>query len=224
MLQLQQKGLFLMADSPKKLSIALLESYKHHLLGLLHNNNSLYITYADGMEAYGENFVYNMLGIEDQITPQLADLNNSDDLQDFAWDYNNEYDLAKIDPKHYEDAAISEHLYLAVIDNSKRSIVNPRELFDFDYDLGVDNLHENLHDFALNLYQKDQNWHKLLNKYAKINTQKQIIIAIDELIYNVATNTPIQYKILQQKINEAIVKAWNNKYLAKVKQAVSESY
>ena len=213
-----------MVDLPKKLSIALLDSYKYHLLGLLHNDNSLYITYADGVEAYSENFMYSMLGIEDQITPQLADLNNSDDLQDFAWDYNHEYDLIKIDPKHYEDAAISEHLYLTIIDNGKRSIVSPMELFDFDYDLGVDNLHENLHDFALNFYQKDQNWHELLNGYAKINTQKQIIIAIDELIYNVATNTPIQYKILQQKINEAIVKAWNNKYLAKVKQAVSESY
>lgn len=224
MLQLQQKGPFLMVDLPKKLSIALLDSYKYHLLGLLHNDNSLYITYADGVEAYSENFMYSMLGIEDQITPQLADLNNSDDLQDFAWDYNHEYDLIKIDPKHYEDAAISEHLYLTIIDNGKRSIVSPMELFDFDYDLGVDNLHENLHDFALNFYQKDQNWHELLNGYAKINTQKQIIIAIDELIYNVATNTPIQYKILQQKINEAIVKAWNNKYLAKVKQAVSESY
>lgn len=213
-----------MADSPKKLSIALLESYKHHLSGLLHNNNSLYITYADGMEAYGENFVYNMLGIENQITPKLADLNNSDDLQDFAWDYSHEYDLTKIDPKHYEDAAVGEHLYLAIIDNDKRSIVNPRELFDFDYDLGVDNLHENLHDFTLNLCQKDQNWHELLNKYAEINTQKQIIIVIDELIYNVATNAPVQYKILQQKINEAIAKAWNNKYLIKAKQAVSESY
>lgn len=213
-----------MADLPKKLSIALLESYKHRLSGLLHNNNSLYITYADGVEAYSENFMYNILGIEDQITPQLADLNNSDDLQDFAKDYNHEYDLAKIDPKHYEDAAISEHLYLAIIDNGKRSIVNPRELFDFNYDFSVDNLHENLHDFALNLYQKDQNWHELLNEYAKINTQKQIIIAIDELIYNVATNAPTQYKILQQKINEAIAKAWNNKYLIKTKQAVSESY
>lgn len=213
-----------MADLPKKLSIALLESYKHHLSGLLPNNNSLYITYADGIEAYGENFMYNMLGIENQIIPQLVDLNNSDDLQNFAWDYNHEYDLAKIDPKHYEDAAISEHLYLAIIDNGKRSIVNPRELFDFDYDLGVDNLHENLHDFALNLYQKDQNWHELLNEYAKINTQKQIIITIDELIYNVAANAPVQYKILQQKINEAITKAWNNKYLIKAKQAVNESY
>lgn len=213
-----------MADSPKKLSIALLESYKHHLSGLLHNNNSLYITYADGIEAYNENFMYNMLGIEDQITPQLADLNNSDDLQDFAWDYNSEYDLAKIDPKHYEDAAISEHLYLAIIDNGKRNIVNPRELFDFDYDLGVDNLHENLHDFALNLYQKDQNWHELLNEYAKINTQKQIIIAIDGLIYNIATNAPMQYKTLQQKIDEAIARVWNNKYLAKVKQVIAESY
>lgn len=213
-----------MVDLHKKLSIALLESYKHRLSGLLHNNNSLYITYADGVEAYSENFMYNFLGIENQITPQLADLNNSDDLQDFAEDYNHEYDLAKIDPKHYEDAAISEHLYLAIIDNSKRSIVNPSELFDFDYDLGIDNLHENLHDFALNLYQKDQNWHELLNEYARINTQKQIITAIDELIYNVATNAPIQYKTLQQKINEAIAKAWNNKYLAKTKQAVSESY
>lgn len=213
-----------MADLPKKLSITLLESYKHRLSGLLHNNNSLYITYADGVEAYSENFMYNMLGIENQITPQLADLNNSDDLQDFAKDYNHEYDLAKIDPKHYEDAAVSEHLYLAIIDNSKCSIVNPRELFDFDYDLGVDNLHENLHDFALNLYQKDQNWHELLNEYAKINTQKQIITAIDELIYNVATNAPTQYKILQQKINETIAKVWNNKYLTKAKQAVSESY
>lgn len=144
-----------MADLPKKLSIALLKSYRHHLSGLLHNNNSLYIAYADGVEAYNENFIYNMLGIENQITPQLADLNNSDDLQYFVWDYNYEYDLTKIDPKHYENAAVSEHLYLAIIDNSKRSIVNPRELFDFDYDLGVDNLHENLHDFALNLYQKD---------------------------------------------------------------------
>ena len=213
-----------MADLPKKLSIALLESYKHYLSGLLHSNNSLYITYADGVESYSENFMYNMLGIEDQITPQLADLNDSDDLQDFAWDYNHEYDLTKIDPKRYEDVAISEHLYLAIIDNGKRSIVNPRELFDFDYDLGVDNLHENLHDFALNLYQKDQSWHELLNKYAKINTQKQIITAIDELIYNVAINAPMQYKILQQKINEAIAKAWNNKYLIKAKQAVSESY
>lgn len=213
-----------MADLHKKLSIALLESYKPRLLGLLHNNNSLYITYADDVEAYSENFMYNMLGIENQITPQLADLNNSDDLQDFAEDYNHEYDLAKIDPKHYEDAAISEHLYLAIIDNGKRSIVNLRELFDFDYDLGVDNLHENLHDFALNLYQKDQSWHELLNKYAKVNTQKQIIMAIDELIYNVAINAPVQYKTLQQKINEAIAKVWNNKYLAKAKQAVSESY
>lgn len=213
-----------MADLLKKLSMVLLESYKHHLSGLLHNNNSLYITYADDIEAYSENFIYNFLGIENQITPQLADLNNSDDLQDFAWDYNHEYDLAKIDPKHYKDVAVSEHLYLAIIDNGKRSIVNPRELFDFDYDLSVDNLHENLHDFALNLYQKDQNWHELLNKYAKINTQKQIIIVIDELIYNVATNAPIQYKTLQQKINEAIAKAWNNKYLAKAKQAISESY
>lgn len=85
-----------MADSPKKLSIALLESYKHHLLGLLHNNNSLYITYADGVEAYGENFMYNFLGIEDQITPQLADLNNSDDLQDLAWDYDHEYDQKQL--------------------------------------------------------------------------------------------------------------------------------
>lgn len=213
-----------MADSPKKLSIALLESYKYHLSGLLHNNNSLYIAYADGVEAYNENFIYNMLGIENQITPQLADLNNSDDLQDFAWDYNHEYDLIKIDPEHYENAAVSEHLYLAIIDNGKRSIVNPRELFDFDYDLGVDNLHENLHDFALNLYQKDQKWHELLNEYVKINTQKQIIIVIDELIYNVATNAPMQYKILQQKINEAIAKDWNNKYLAKAKQAVAKSY
>ena len=105
-----------------------------------------------------------MLGIEDQITPQLADLNNSDDLQDFAEDYNHEYDLIKIDPKHCKDAAISEHLYLAIINNGKRSIVNPRELFDFDYDLGVDNLHENLYDFALNLYQKDQSWHELLSQ------------------------------------------------------------
>lgn len=210
-----------MADLHKKLSIALLESYKHRLSGLLHNNNSLYITYADGVEAYSENFMYNVLGIENQIAPQLADLNNSDDLQDFAKDYNHEYDLAKIDPKHYEDAAISEHLYLAIIDNSKRSIVNPRELFDFNYDLGVDNLHENLHDFALNLYQKDQNWHELLNEYAKINTQKQIITAIDELIYNVAANAPTQYKILQQKINEAIAKVWNNKYLTKAKKAVT---
>lgn len=213
-----------MADLPKKLSITLLESYKHRLSGLLHNNNSLYITYADGVEAYSENFMYNTLGIENQITPQLADLNNSDDLQDFAKDYNHEYDLAKIDPKHYEDAAVSEHLYLAIIDNSKCSIVNPRELFDFDYDLGVDNLHENLHDFALNLYQKDQSWHELLNEYAKINTQKQIITVIDELIYNVATNAPTQYKTLQQKINEAIAKVWNNKHLTKAKQAVSESY
>ena len=213
-----------MADLPKKLSILLLESYKHHLSGLLHNDNSLYITYADDIEAYSENFIYNFLGIENQITPQLADLNNSDDLQDFAWDYDYEYDLVKIDPKHYEDAAVSEHLYLAIIDNGKRSIVNPRELFDFDYDLDVDNLHENLHDFALNLYQKDQNWHELLNEYAKINTQKQIITAIDELIYNVATNAPTQYKILQQKINEAIAKVWDNKYLAKAKQAISESY
>lgn len=213
-----------MADLPKKLSIALLESYKHYLSGLLHSNNSLYILYADGIEAYSENFMYNMLGIEDQITLQLADLNNRDDLQDFAWDYDHEYDLTKIDPKHYEDAAVSERLYLAIIDNGKRSIVNPSELFDFDYDLGVDNLYENLHDFALNLYQKDHNWHELLNKYAKINTQKQIIIAIDELIYNVATNAPTQYKILQQKINEAIAKAWNNKYLAKAKQAIDESY
>ena len=213
-----------MADLPKKLSMVLLESYKHHLSGLLHNNNSLYITYTDSIEAYSENFIYNFLGIENQITPQLADLNNSDDLQDFAWDYNHEYDLAKIDPKHYEDAAVREHLYLAIIDNDKRSIVNPRELFDFDYDLGVDNLHENLHDFALNLYQKDQNWHELLNEYAKINTQKQIIIAIDELIYNIATNAQVQYKTLQQKIDEAIAKAWNNKYLIKAKQAVSESY
>lgn len=213
-----------MADLPKKLSMLLLESHKHHLSGLLHNNNSLYITYADDIEAYSENFMYNMLGIEDQITPQLADLNNSDDLQDFAWDYSHEYDLAKIDPRHYEDAAISEHLYLAIIDNGKRSIVNPRELFDFDYDLGVDNLHENLHDFALNLYQKDQNWHELLNEYAKINTQKQIITAIDELIYNIALNAPMQYKTLQQKINEAIAKTWNNKYLIKAKQAVTKSY
>ena len=213
-----------MADLPKKLSIALLESYKYHLSGLLHSNNSLYITYADGVEAYDENLMYNMLGLENQITPQLADLNNSDDLQDFAWDYSHEFDLAKIDPKYYEDAAVSEHLYLAIIDNGKRSIVNPRELFDFDYDLGVDNLHENLHDFALNLYQKDQNWHELLNKYAKINTQKQIIIAIDELIYSVATNAPTQYKTLQQKIVEAITKVWNNKYLAKAKQAIDESY
>ena len=213
-----------MADLPKKPSIALLDSYKYHLSGLLHNDNSLYITYADGVEAYSENFMYSMLGIEDQITPQLADLNNSDDLQDFAWDYNHEYDLIKIDPKHYGDVAIGEHLYLAIIDNGKRSIVNPRELFDFDYDLGVDNLHENLRDFALNLYQKDQNWHELLNEYAKINTQKQIITLIDELIYNIATNAPTQYKTLQQKINEAIAKAWNNKYLAKAKQAVSESY
>lgn len=210
-----------MVDLPKKLSIALLESYKHRLSGLLHNNNSLYITYADGVEAYSENFMYDMLGIENQITPQLADLNNSDDLQDFAKDYNHEYDLAKIDPKHYEDAAISEHLYLAIIDNSKRSIVNPRELFDFNYDLGIDNLHENLHNFALNLHQKDQNWHELLNEYAKINTQKQIITAIDELIYNVAANAPTQYKILQQKINEAIAKVWNNKYLTKAKKAVT---
>ena len=213
-----------MADLPKKLSIALLKYYNPRLSDLLHNNNSLYITYADSIEAYSENFMYNILGIEDQITPQLADLNNSDDLQNFAWDYNHEYDLAKIDPKHYKDVAVSEHLYLAIIDNGKRSIVNPRELFDFDYDLSVDNLHENLHNFALNLYQKDQNWHELLNKYAKINTQKQIITTIDELIYNVATNAPIQYKILQQKINEAIAKAWNNKYLTKAKQAVSESY
>lgn len=213
-----------MADLPKKLSIALLESYRHRLSGLLHNNNSLYILYADSIEAYSENFIYNFLGIENQITPQLADLNSSDDLQDFAWDYNHEYNLTKIDPKHYEDVAVSEHLYLAIIDNGKRSIVNPRELFDFDYDLGVDNLHENLHDFALNLYQKDQNWHELLNEYAKINTQKQIIMAIDELIYNVATNAPTQYKTLQQKINEAIAKAWNNKYLIKAKKAVSESY
>lgn len=213
-----------MADLHKKLSIALLESYKPRLLGLLHNNNSLYITYADDVEAYSENFMYNILGIENQITPQLADLNNSDDLQDFAWDYNHEYDLVKIDPKHYEDAAISEHLYLAIVDNGKRSIVNPRELFDFDYDLGVDNLHENLHDFALNLYQKDQSWHELLNKYAKVNTQKQIIMAIDELSYNVAINAPVQYKTLQQKINEAIAKVWNNKYLIKAKQAVDESY
>ena len=223
MLQLQQKGPILMVDLPKKLSIALLDSYKYHLSGLLHNDNSLYITYADGVEAYSENFIYNMLGIEDQITPQLADLNNSDDLQDFALDYDHEYDLTKIDPKHYKDAAVSEHLYLAIIDNGKRSIVNPKELFDFDYDLDVDNLHENLHDFALNLYQKDHNWHELLNKYAKINAQKQTITAIDELIYNVATNAPTQYKTLQQKINEAITKAWNNKYLAKAKQAVSEN-
>ena len=202
----------------------MLESYKHRLLGLLHNNNSLYITYADDIEAYSENFIYNLLGIEDQITSQLVDLDNSDDLQDFAEDYDHEYDLTKIDPKHYEDAVVSEHLYLAIIGNGKRSIVNPRELFDFDYDLGVDNLHENLHDFALNLYQKDQKWHELLNKYAKINTQKQIIIAIDELIYNVATNTPTQYKTLQQKINEAIAKAWNNKYLIKAKQAIAENY
>lgn len=213
-----------MADLPKKLSIALLESYKHHLSGLLHSSNSLYITYADSVEAYGENFMYNMLGLEDQITPQLADLNNSDDLQDFARDYDHEYDLIKIDPKHYKDVAVSEHLYLAIIDNGKRGIVNPIELFDFDYDLSVDNLHENLHDFALNLYQKDQNWHELLNEYAKINTQKQIITAIDELIYNVAINAPIQYKKLQKKINKAIAKAWNNKYLAKAKQAVSENY
>lgn len=68
-----------MADLHKKLSIALLESYKPRSLGLLHNNNSLYITYADDVEAYSENFMYNMLGIENQITPQLADLNNSDD-------------------------------------------------------------------------------------------------------------------------------------------------
>lgn len=115
-------------------------------------------------------------------------------------------------------------MYLAIIDNGKRSIVNPIELFDFDYDLGVDNLHENLHDFALNLYQKDQKWHELLNEYAKINTQKQIITTIDELIYNIAINASIQYKTLQQKINEAIAKAWNNKYLIKAKQAVSESY
>ena len=81
-----------------------------------------------------------------------------------------------------------------------------------------------MHDFALNLYQKDQSWHELLNEYAKINSQKQIITAIDKLIYNVATNASTQYKILQQKINEAIAKAWNNKYLAKAKQAVSESY
>lgn len=213
-----------MADLPKKLSIALLELYKHHLSGLLHNNNSLYITYADGIEAYNENSIYNMLGTKNQITPQLADLNNSDDLQDFVWDYSYEYDLTKINPKHYEDIAVSEHLYLAVIDNDKRSIVNPRELFDFDYDLNVDNLQENLNDFALNLYQTDQNWHELLNEYAKINTKKQIMMAIDELIYNVATNAPMQYKTLQQKISETIAKAWNNKYLAKAKQAVDESY
>ena len=58
-------------------------------------------------------------------------------MQDFAGDYDYEYDLIKIDPKHYENTAVSEHLYLAIIDNDKRSIVNPRELFDFDYDLGV---------------------------------------------------------------------------------------